>query len=397
MENDFRKNMERFLTGSMSEEERKLFMHQLQSGDAGEELDAAIESALQLNQYAVADTSNVKELAYQKILDGMEENETVIEMTEKKRSLFIRYWWAAAVLVIAAGVWMYPRFTRSGSSLPLVQEGVTPAIMPGTNGAVLTLADGSTILLDSLADGIVTTQDGISIRLQDHQLSYGQPGDGAGGKILFNTMSTPRGKQFKLVLPDGTRVWMNAASSIRYPARFGDKTRDVQITGELFFEVAKEPSKPFRVLLDDGSRLEVLGTSFNINAYEDEGNINTTLIDGSVRVESSGVNAVVLKPLQQAQLRRGNKREIRLLDDPDIEKITAWKNGAFDFSNTSLVEMMRQLARWYNITVEYPQGIPVLEFEGKMSRTITLNGLLKILDQSGVHFRLEDTKLIVLP
>ncbi|WP_158644176.1 FecR family protein [Pseudobacter ginsenosidimutans] len=389
--------MERFLTGSMSEEERKLFLHQLSSGSAGEELDAAIGSALQQNQYAVEDTSDVKELVYRKILKGMGEDESVITLPGKKRNSFVRYWWVAALLIIAAGVWMYPLLTRSRNSDPVVQQGTTPAIMPGTNGAVLTLADGSTILLDSLSDGIVTTQDGISIRLQDHQLMYGQAGDGAGGKILFNTMSTPRGKQFKLVLPDGTRVWMNAASSIRYPARFGDKTRDVEITGELFFEVAKDRSKPFRVLLDDGSRLEVLGTSFNINAYEDEGNINTTLIDGSVRVESSSANAVLLKPLQQAELMRGNKKDIRLLDDPDIEKITAWKNGAFDFSNTSLGEMMRQLSRWYNITVEYPQGIPALEFEGKMSRNITLNGLLKILDQSGVHFRLEDTKLIVLP
>ena len=397
MENDFRKSLERFLTGSMSEEERKQFINQLRIGKPAEELDAAIESVLQQNLYAVDDTGDVKEVAYRKILEGMSDESAGVAFPAKKKNVLVRYWWAAAIVVLAVGTGVYPLLMRNRSSVPVVQQGQTPAIMPGTNGALLTLADGSTILLDSLSDGIVTTQDGISIRLDDHQLLYEQPGDGAVGKMLFNTMSTPRGKQFKLVLPDGTRVWMNAASSIRYPARFSDKVREVVISGELYFEVAKDRSKPFRVLLDDGSRLEVLGTSFNINAYENEADINATLIEGSVRVENSQADAVVLKPLQQAQLMRGNKNGIRLLNDPDIEKITAWKNGAFDFSNTSLGEMMRQLSRWYNITVEYPQGIPALEFEGKMSRNITLNGLLKILDQSGVHFRLEDKKLIVLP
>lgn len=400
MEKDFHKRMESFLTGSMSGEERKLFIDQLRSGEMDRELDAAIGSVMQQNLYAIEDNNDLKEALYAQIAEGIRVDAAAVPV--KKRSNFLtRYWWAAALVIIAAGLWLYPMLTRNRSTGQTEQSGNAAVIMPGTNGAVLTLADGSIIQLDSLPDGIVTTRDGAKVRLHNHQLLYEQEENGTDARGLYNTMSTPGGKQFMLVLPDGTRVWMNAASSIRYPTRFDDDARDVEISGELFFEVAKDKSRPFRVNLNDGSKLEVLGTSFNINAYDDEADINTTLIDGSIRVESKNGDALVLKPLQQAQLlRTGNadeKKQIRLLNGPDIEKVLAWKNGAFDFSNTSLGEMMRQLCRWYNITVEYPRGIPALEFEGKMSRNITLNGLLKILDQSGVHFRLEGKKLIVLP
>ena len=298
------------------------------------------------------------------------------------------------------------------NSKPLPSE-----ILPGREGAILTLANGLQVVLDSLGNGVIAAQYGSRVVLQNGQLAYDPTGE-ATGKMMYNTMTTPKGRQFSLVLPDGTKVWLNAASSLRYPTVFPGNERRVEVNGEAYFEVAKESARPFFVIINNKATVQVLGTSFNVNAYEDEASINTTLLEGSVKVAvtpSAGMllpavqSAVLLMPGQQAQIapvsgrsantnRSPGRAGIKLIKNADINKVMAWKNGAFNFDGVSLEEMMRQLERWYDIQVVYENGVPDIHFVGEMSRGVTLKGLIKGLEASEVHFRIEEgRRLVVMP
>lgn len=307
---------------------------------------------------------------------------------------FMRRWgWAAAVAVLALGLGAYLLSVREKVPGPGVVA-TAPDIAPGKNGAVLTLADGSQVELDSLGNGVIATQNGAKVRLQNGQVVYDGTGEPAG--TAFNTMTTPRGRQFRITLPDDTKVWLNAASSLRYPTAFTGKERRVEVTGEAYFEVAKNKDMPFRVVINNTTEVQVLGTHFNINAYANEPSINTTLLEGRIGVmvnSPSYRKGAILKPGQQAQISNG----IKVADDVDIDKVMAWKNGVFNFEGATLEQFLRQVERWYDIDVEYEKGIPAITFWGKMTRDIPLSGLLVVLQKSNVHFRLEGRKLIVLP
>jgi hypothetical protein len=272
-------------------------------------------------------------------------------------------------------------------------------IAPGKQGAILTLADGRTVVLDSLGNGVVASQGGTKVVLNNGRLAYNTEG-AATAEPAYNTMTTPKGRQFQVTLPDGTKVWLNAASSLRYPTAFTGKERTVDVTGEAYFEVAPMLSgsgdrMPFIVKINDATQVQVLGTHFNINAYKDEATINTTLLEGSVRIVNGGEKAI-LRPGQQAQT--GLSTRIKIVADANVEKVMAWKNGVFDFQDATLEEVMRQLQRWYDIDVVYEKGIPKLEFIGKMGRDLSLAEVLGGLQLSKVHFRLEEgRRLVVLP
>lgn len=315
---------------------------------------------------------------------------------------FRRSWWAAAsiILVLAMGTATWVALKRSPE---LVK---TADIQPGRKGAILTLADGTQILLDSLHSGVVANQHGARVLLRDGSLAY-DPAGSADGEVVYNTMTIPKGRQFQLVLPDGTKVWLNAASSIRYPTVFTGKERRVEVTGEIYFEVAKNAKMPFRVNISSKAEIEVLGTHFNVNAYENEESINTTLLAGSVRVirEQSGV---MLRPGQQAQIARSSSRPgqqaqiaslhgIKVIDHADVDRIMAWKNGLFNFNGASLGDVMRQLERWYEIEVVYEKEIPDITFWGEIPKDISLSGVLAALEKTDVHFRIEGRKVIVMP
>lgn len=309
------------------------------------------------------------------------------------RKNWLRY--AAAVLLIAgAGAYLYLANRQTQVTAPQVAVTSTPAeIQPGREGAILTLADGSTMVLDSLGNGLVTTQNGTRVVLRNGQLLY-EAGQSK-ALVAYNTMSTPKGRQFQLVLSDGTRVWLNAASSIRYPTIFSNTERKVEITGEAYFEVARNPASPFRVQINEHTEVEVLGTHFNINSYENEESINTTLLEGSVQVKNRD-GKIVLRPGQQARVKGEDK--IRVLNDVDVEKVMAWKNGVFNFQDATLQEVMRQLERWYDIEVVYEKDVPQLEFFGKMGKDLSLQTVLRGLEKSNVHFRIEEgRRLVVLP
>ncbi|WEK34402.1 MAG: FecR domain-containing protein [Candidatus Pseudobacter hemicellulosilyticus] len=310
-------------------------------------------------------------------------------------------WWAAAAVVLTLGIggWLWTISNRSLSSANTAQP---MDVAPGSNGAILTLADGSKLVLDSLGNGLVAMQNGARLLLKNGQLAY-KPGGVAGNEAVYNMMSTPKGRQFNLVLPDGTRVWLNSASTLRYPTTFSGSERRVHITGEAYFEVAKNSKLPFRVTINDRVEAAVLGTSFNVNAYENEASIDATLIEGSIAVAATAEQPVILKPAQQARIIRpstaGNQSGTKVVvQEAAIEQVVAWKNGVFDFENMGLEEAMRQLERWYDIEVVYEEGIPRIFFTGKMSKDISLNGLLKLLEEAKVHFRLEEgRRLVVLP
>lgn len=306
----------------------------------------------------------------------------------------IRKWyWAAAAVLLLLSLGIYRWTAVRKTELAAADKNIaTPAtITPGKNGAILTLADGKQVVLDSLDNGVIANQNGSKAALKNGQLTY-HPTGNASGSIVYNIMSTPKGRQFNMVLPDGTGVWLNAASSIRYPTVFTGTERKVTITGEAYFEVAANAGMPFRVIVGNQAEIEVLGTDFNINAYDNEKTLNTTLLEGSVKIRAKGKN-VLLKPGQQAQV----STDIKVINDADINKTIAWKNGLFNFNDATLEEVMKQLERWYDIEVVYEKGIPDIHFGGGMSKNIPLSDLLMILEKSKVHFHIEGRKLTVLP
>ncbi|HTF30109.1 MAG TPA: FecR domain-containing protein [Flavitalea sp.] len=322
-----------------------------------------------------------------------------------RRNPFLRWYWAAASVFLLLGLGAYLWYQDSSRPQALTSENkhLPKDILPGRDGAILTLADGRQVVLDSLGNELIAMQSGTQVVLKDGQLSY-DPTGSISGEAAYNTMSTPKGRQFNLLLPDGTRVWLNAASSIRYPTTFVGTERKVEILGEAYFEVVKNTNMPFRVNVNNRAEVEVLGTSFNVNAYEDEANISATLLEGSVKVAAfqvvSSDRPVTLKPRQQAQIMQAGQNTrpgIKVINDADIDKVMAWKNGAFNFTDVSLKDVMKQLERWYDIEVIYESTVPNVELTGKMTRDVTLNDLLKNLGDLGVHCKLEGRKVVVLP
>lgn len=318
------------------------------------------------------------------------------------RIVLLRSRWAAAaaIILLLSGLiylWQQPQ----KHNIPGIVQQPVPDIEPGREGAVLTLADGTKLVLDSLGNGLVANQAGAQASLNAGRLEY-QPSPGGAASLSYNTISTPRGRQFQVQLPDGTKVWLNAGSSLRYPTTFTGGERLVELEGEAYFEVAHDIRKRFKIQLQQQAQVEVLGTHFNVNAYTDEKLVHTTLLEGSLRVKTaagSSPGQAILKPGQQARMQAtaGTRAGIEV-EAADLDKVMAWKNGLFNFEGMAIAEVMRQLERWYDIEVAYEDGIPAIELSGEMTRGVSLNGLLLGLEQLGLHCRLEQgRKLIVLP
>jgi transmembrane sensor len=318
----------------------------------------------------------------------------IAAMSAPSRRIPVRRWAAAAAifLLLAAGwLWYAQPFARKeqhavAAQLPVGERDVSP----GHTGAILTLADGSKHVLDSLQNGVIATQGATKISLKDHQVSYAASGDIPTSALVYNTMATPRGRDYQLVLPDGTRVWLNAASSLTYPTAFNGPERVVEMTGEAYFEV-KHGYKPFRVKVN-GETITDLGTRFNVNGYTDEPATVTTLIEGSVRVSDQ-----VLTPGEQAAFTP--QRSIRV-STCDTSIAMAWVNGRFSFHEVRLRELLRTLARWYDVNVEFQGGSEnsTRLFSGELGRSLTLMQVLRILTKTHVHYRLENgNKLVILP
>lgn len=343
------------------------------------------------------------------MITGILESDTTGEQTyTKARILSVWKRWAAAAavffLVIAGGylIWVEKENTTTGpDSLQLAENDISP----GTSGAILTLDNGQKIVLDHLGQDTIAIQGNTSVISRNGEIVYDGK-NGSGNDLKYNTLSTPRGRQFQLVLADGTKVWLNAMSSIRYPAFFTSDERRVEISGEVYFEVAHltrkmnngEKRVPFIVqvnaLSGDGGEIEVLGTHFNINAYNDESVVKTTLIEGRVKVKK-GKDEAVLQPGYQSQVVKDGR--IKVTKDVNTDMEIAWKNGFFTFDSSGVTTVMNQIARWYDIDVEYQDGeIPDERFGGDIQRNARLSSVLKVLEKSGVKFRVEGRKVIVM-
>ena len=315
---------------------------------------------------------------------------------------FLRRWsWTAAAIIVIGTAIAIAVSSDHGSDIAetAITTNEPTEIAAGKEGAVLTLADGRQVVLDSLENGVVATQNGTQVLLNDGRLTY-DPAENSTGEIVYNTMSTPKGRQFFVRLPDGTKVWLNAASSIRYPTVFAGKERRVDVTGEVYFEVVKNAKMPFRAIVSNMAEVEVLGTHFNINAYTNENLINTTLLEGSV-----SVNGTIIKPGQQARIAIGSSSDsitgpsqhVSVIKNANLDNVIAWKNGFINFEGVTFDAIMRQLERWYDIEVVYENNIiPATRLAGKMTRGVPLNGLLKNLEALDVHYKLEGRKLIIL-
>jgi ferric-dicitrate binding protein FerR (iron transport regulator) len=323
---------------------------------------------------------------------------TILEQRHKPasiRPLRRRVTWLAAAAILfllIVGAWLYRPTSAERQDLPKVLATTSSVIVPGSNKAVLVLGDGTKILLDSARNGHLAAEGNATVTKTDGQVSYLNQQQAAAGQALsYNTLFTPKGGQYQVVLSDGTKVWMNAASSLRYPATFSGKDRVVTLTGEAYFEVAKDLSKPFKVVLN-GMEVQVLGTHFNVMAYQNEAAIKTTLLEGAVNINSDK-QVVRLAPGQQAQRSAGGL--VRVVQDIDMEETMAWKNGYFQFNHDGLDVVMQQIERWYDVQVSFEGKMPERKFGGKISRSSNISDVLKVLELSKVAFRIEGKKIIV--
>ena len=308
---------------------------------------------------------------------------------------FFRNVAAAVILLAVSGTAVYHWCIKHEQQQLAVQNKavVKHDVDPGDNRAVLTLANGSKLILDSAKIGLLNQSGNTSInKTQDGQVVYTADKDQQpNGPVAYNTISTPRGGQYRVVLPDGSKVWLNSASSLKFPTAFTGIERDVELTGEGYFEVAKNKAKPFNVKVKD-INVAVLGTHFNIMAYNDEADVKTTLLEGSVKL-TQGNTSNLLKSGQQGII---NDKNIKIID-VDTDEAVAWKNGFFDFERANIQDIMKQLSRWYGTEVIYEGKIPDDEFVGKISRDVKLSQVLHILELSHVRFRIENKKIIVAP
>jgi ferric-dicitrate binding protein FerR (iron transport regulator) len=329
------------------------------------------------------------------------------EQQQEVRTLpfFRRYrlaWAAAILLFVGVGAYLFYQNRQPASPAIVTNAPLQNDIAPGTTKAVLTLADGSKVIIDSVQTGQLAVQGQTTIQREQGSISYNGKTQQGEQSVLYNTLATNRGEQSPpLVLADGTKVWLNAMSSIRFPVAFTGDTRNVEITGEAYFEVAKNPAMPFHLTVNNMD-VEALGTQFNINSYSDEPDIKTTLIEGSVRVtqnaerETRNANReIILKPGEQAI---ANAHSPLTIDhSPNVDQAMAWKRGLFDFNHASLQTVLRQLSRWYDIDVKFEGGVINRTFRGKITRDLSLAQVINILQDLDVKFRIEGKTLLVSP
>jgi len=386
-------------SGSWSEEDRQWLLEYLDTQD-GEELRELMAAHFQADtEAAAAAPGNLP--AARRLLKQIHEKIQPEKTRPRLFSLTLSGWrkWAVAALVLLitgrAVLFFLP---VSPAKIPPVsprrQTSSAHDLPPGRNNAILTLADGHSITLDSAANGGLAQQGNTKVIKLNGQIAYKNTGSAqADDAILFNTISTARGNQYQLTLSDGSKVWLNAASSLRFPTSFKGKERRVEVTGEAYFEIAKNPSMPFKVQAGSGE-IDVLGTHFNVNAYADEPSVKTTLLEGAVVVKKATA-LQTLAPGQQAEF--SPKNGIALAENVDVTQETAWKDGFFLFNNTDIHTLMRQVSRWYDVDVEFKGNISDDGFTGKVPRTVPLSKLLNILEQYEVHFKIEGKKIIVMP
>jgi ferric-dicitrate binding protein FerR (iron transport regulator) len=388
-EERFQALLEQYITSMINKEDLKEFHLMLEDPRYRALLEKAMENEWNLGLYEEVREQKTEQLIEHSVLTRIRAGKVISIRTSKL------YRWRVAAAIILLGMLSGAFFLIFGGAEkqlnPAAQQpALSNDITPGGNKAVLVLTDGREIELDSSQKGFVINQNGALVTKKEQGLVVYES-TGTSEKVYMNTLRTPLGGEYQIKLSDGTSVWLNAASSIRFPVTFYGGERKVEVTGEAYFDVAYNPGIPFRIAAK-GMQVEVLGTHFNINAYENESIVKTTLVEGKVKI-ASGEQAATLLPGQQARI---STNDILTVVKVDTAEAIAWKKGAFQFHNADVRTVMRQIERWYNVEVVYKGVESIGHFNGTIPRKTKVSQLIRILEVGGISCRIEGKKIVVL-
>ena len=392
-----------FVDGGISREDYDLLVDYIRANPEDEELNIAIDTVFKNSKKFNLLNGDDKELIFQNIIRNKHFDSEIQNELEIIPTFAPRLWYqlgiAASILIlITTGLYFYKNRTVDDNIAAKVVEPKEAIITPGDDKAILTLSDGTKIILEDAKNGILANQAGVSIqKTSDGELLYSFSNSAntvspeTKENVIYNKIETPIGGKYQVNLPDGSKVWLNSSSSLRFSALFNGHTREVEQSGEAYFDVSKNKGKPFRVITKD-QIVEVLGTQFNINSYSDEGPIKTTLIEGSVKIIYKD-KVVLLSPGQQFQ----PKELVSAVVEADTEEVVAWKDGYFVFKNEDIKSIMRKLSRWYNVEVSYSGDIPEVGFGGNISKSKDISEVLDVLQlTNAIHFKVEGRRITVM-
>ena len=381
----------RYLDNTISPSEVSTLLKHFNIIEREDLLEDIIQEHLTLKKSNSFSSNSEDELLLNEIYENLKEDISA-DIKQRNKFFYKQNWLrlsAAAIIISFVAGSIFILFMQKEKKImvqqiqPLEQEQDIPS---GKQNAFLTLDDGTMIMLDSAANGRLTQQGNIDIQKIDGEISYQKNNqDNMKNSPVYNTINTANGNQYQLILTDGSKVWLNAASSIRFPTSFIGKERRVEITGEVYFEVAKDAGRTFIVEFNnqkgEKGKVEVLGTHFNVNAYAEESSVKTTLLEGSVKIFDAEKERLLL-PGQQAEL---TKTGITLNKNVDIQQVMAWKNGFFSFNSTDIYSIMRQVGRWYNVEIIFEGSSTKEDFSGMISRDAPLSAILKALELNDVE------------
>ncbi len=369
--------LDQHVAGSLSQENQLVLNDAIRaaSGPDREWMMQYLENALNTTQVSITPDQQL----YERILHRIRQSEEELHTVKPIRSIYYTVAAAAAILLLVTAGLVWKQNSRPAVSAPI-------EIMPGSNRAILVLADGSKVQLDNTTREIA--QGSSAVRQQEGALKYSKNNQTL---TTYNTLTTPRGGQFQVELADGSHIWLNAASSLKYPAAFNDSERVVTLSGEAYFDIKPDPQRPFRVVCGN-TTIQVLGTSFNIMAYADEPNLQAALVDGKIMVKAAGSERII-RPGQMAVTDQQNL----YVAEADLDQVTAWRNGMLALNTASFKGLMRQVERWYDVEVVYQGDVPDRQFGGLLSRNTQLSTLLAFMRKNGINVKQEGRTIIVMP
>jgi ferric-dicitrate binding protein FerR (iron transport regulator) len=390
-EERFKTLFEQYLNDSIPSDE----LLELQEAIHDERYEALLDDLLK-NAFKESAFADVNEEARQTVFSAIKSRISHQEdagQKNKGNKRLIPYRWlsgVAALVFVALGTgWFFVRNHHSRQK----ENTYAHIIKPGVNKATLTLANGKKIVLTDDLHGQLASEAGVKIsKTKQGEIIYTVAADGGSDErsLQYNTLTTKKSEQFQVILPDGSHVWLDAVSSLKYPLTFKGNERKVELTGQGYFEVSHNATMPF-IVKTTKTEVQVLGTHFNISAYDDDQIDKTTLLEGSVRVRSNGVTALLMPGDQAISDKRGHLTVTKI----DVDQEIAWKNGLFDFRRAGIEEIMIKASRWYDINVKYEGKIPETKLIGKVSRNVDISGLLEILQFEGIKLRVEGKNVIV--
>ncbi|MFB6456814.1 FecR family protein [Chitinophaga sp. Hz27] len=387
----FKTLLDKYLAGNISTAEKVKLQALLASNEYWELLQAHLDHDWEQLPAETDDTDPLGKAIYEKVQQHAFTEQHLMQPVYISK----RKWWAVAsvAVVITVSATLYYFSVKSNHHKDELANAMQNDVAPGGDKAILTLANGQKVILDSSKQGIILSQSGLTVQKNGTGRIVYQVSGKTNAPVEFNTITTPPGGQFLIVLPDGSKVWLNSCSSLHFPTDFREPQRNVDLKGEAYFEVADNARQPFHVTVNEID-IKVLGTKFNVMAYPDEDNIRTTLLQGAVQLWNIN-KPLLLKPGEEGRYNRNQSTLMAIAGNE--EEALAWKNGYFSFEHADLKSITRQLARWYDLEIVYEGSLPEQKFMGMISRNGPLSGALNVLKGMGVSSRLEGKRLVIMP